>query len=87
VVSLKHPKARALKWGATILCVGFVAYILSLGPLAALERYGAFPRLAPAFEWYQEPADWLANIRPLHRLIESYIGFWLNITDAPDTTI
>ncbi len=73
---------------ATVIIFGvFFLYVLSLGPLCAMERHGILPQLAPAFELYTTPANWLARIRPLHRLMEWYVARWLNLTDAPDTTI
>lgn len=80
-------RRRLAKWTVGVLCAGFFAYLLSLGPLAAMQRHGFLQQLAPAVELYECPANWLARIRPLHRLMEWYVARWLDLTDAPDTTI
>jgi hypothetical protein len=75
-------------WKSTLLVVlGIsVAYFLGLGPIFVTRNYNKFPQLQPWFDGYIQPANHLARFRPLHVLMEWYVGVWLRITDAPEGT-
>jgi hypothetical protein len=74
-------------WCICMPVVAFVCYILSLGPFYALSRHDALPPMGVFLDWYQVPAAWFAKVPPLHAFVETYCAWWLEITDAPDTTI
>jgi len=79
-------RRRLWKWLPCFFAGAIFAYLLSLGPVFAMQRHGILPQLGPMIDLYQYPANWMAHIRPVHKLMERYIALWLNVTDAPDIT-
>jgi hypothetical protein len=63
------------------------AYLLSLGPLYAAARHGAFQSAPTALNLYWSPSRVISRIPVLRSAMDGYVDFWLVVTDAPDTTL
>ena len=87
MVKTTMSQIRACQWAVALGCGVLLAYVLSLGPVFAMQRHRFLPQFATVIEVYVQPANALAAFRPVQKGLEWYVGVWFELTNAPDTTI